>query len=155
MCSNEKKQCCLKAYVTLSCSLRREEEQPYGFQRALVSHIRANMEHSRSESDRNGVTYLDDAYAKCGRLFMEQRYLREAEKLQIQVLETRNRILGVKHPDTITAMENLAVTYGHLGKYMEAEELEIQVLDAIGEEHPHTINAMACLATTYQNLGNT
>ena len=149
MLSNEKKQCCLKAYVTLSCSLRWDEEQPYEFQRALVTHIRANMEHSRSEINKNGVTYLDDAYAKCGRLFMEQGYLREAEKLQIQVLETRNRILGVKDPDTITVMANLAVTYGHLGKYMEAEKLEIQVLDAIGVEHPRTINAMACLAITY------
>jgi hypothetical protein len=35
----------------------------------------------------------------------------EAEKLQIQVLDARKRILGVEHPDTINAMGNLAATY--------------------------------------------
>ena len=54
-------------------------------------------------------------------------------------------------------MADLAVTYWFLGKYMEAEKLEIQVLDArktiLGVEHPHTIKAMVNLAATYQNLG--
>jgi hypothetical protein len=68
----------------------------------------------------------------------------EAEKLQIQVLDARNRILGVEHPDTILTMGNLASTYRELGKYTEAEKLEIQVLDArnriLGVEHPDTIS---------------
>jgi hypothetical protein len=68
ICLNERRQCCLMAYVTLSCSLRWDEGQPYGFQRALVTHVRANMEHSRSESNENGVSYLDDAYDKFGML---------------------------------------------------------------------------------------
>ena len=157
MHSNEKKQCCLMAYVTLSCSLRWDEDQPYGFRRILVTHIRANMEHSRSESNKNGVTYLDDSSAKCGRSLMEQGYSREAENLEIKVLDTRNRILGVEHADTINAMAHLATTYWSLGKYTEAEKLDVQVLDArnriLGVEHPHTINAMANLAATYQNMG--
>ena len=81
MLSSGQKQCCLMAYITLSCSLRWDGDQPYGFRRALVTHIRANMEHWRSEGNENGVTYLDDAYAKCGRLLREQGYSREAEKL--------------------------------------------------------------------------
>jgi hypothetical protein len=71
----------------------------------------------------------------------------------MQVLDARNRILGVEHPDTIRAMANLAATYQNLGKYTEAEKLEMQVLDArnriLGVEHPDTINAMANLASTY------
>jgi hypothetical protein len=63
----------------------------------------------------------------------------------------------VEHPDTIHAMANLASTYGKLGKYTEAEKLEIQVLDArnriLGVEHPDTIHAMANLAFRYGNLG--
>jgi hypothetical protein len=50
-------------------------------------------------------------------------------------------------------MERLASTYHKLGKYTEAEELTIKVLDSririLGVEHPYTINAMAM----YQNLG--
>ena len=54
----------------------------------------------------------------------------EAEKLEIKVLDARNRILGVEHPDMLRALGNLAITYKCLGKYREAEKLEIQVLDA-------------------------
>jgi hypothetical protein len=142
---NERKQCCLMAYVTLSCSLRFNRGQPYGFQRALVTHIRANMEHCRSESNENSVSYLDDAYDKFGMLFQEQGYFKEAEVLENKILDMRNRILGVEHPDTIRATANLAVTYGSLGKYTESEKLEVQVLDArtriLGVEHPGTIES--------------
>ena len=155
---NERKQCCSMAYVTLSCSLRWNGGQPYGFRRALVTHIRANMEYSTSECNENGVSYFDDAYDKFGLLLQEQGYFKEAETLENKVLDTRQRILGVEHPDTIRAMANLAITYGSLGKYIESEKLEIQVLDAririLGvEQHPDTIDAMANLAATYRKLG--
>ena len=137
--SNDKKKSCLMAYVTLACSLRWNADQSYGFQRTLVTHVRANMEYFKSEVNENTVCYMDDAYENFGRLLREQGYPKEAETLQIQVLDRRNGILGVEHPDTINAMENLATTYGSLGKYREAEKLEIQVLDArnriLGEEH--------------------
>jgi hypothetical protein len=64
---NEKKKCCLMACVTLSCSLRFDAGQLYGFQRALVTHVRANIEYFKSEGGQNIVTYMDDAYAKFGR----------------------------------------------------------------------------------------
>jgi len=80
----------------------------------------------------------------------------EAEKLEIQVLNARNKILGEEHPDMVLAMGNLASTYRHLGKHTEAEELLIKVLDArsiiLGEEHPATILAMGNLASTYGDL---
>ena len=70
----------------------------------------------------------------------------------MQVRDARRRILGVEHPDTIYAMSNLAITYLYLGKYTEAEKLEIQVLDArkriLGVEHPDTMKAMENLAAT-------
>ena len=77
--------------------------------------------------------------------------------MQLKVVELRKRVLGVEDPNTIWAMENLAETYRNLGKYTEAEKLEMQVLDAInrilGAENSHTIWAMENLAVTYQNLG--
>ena len=74
----------------------------------------------------------------------------EAEKLDIQVLDARNRILGVEHQDTIHAIGSPATTYEHLRKYTEAEELEIQVLD---EKKNRILGAMTNLAATYHNLG--
>jgi tetratricopeptide (TPR) repeat protein len=154
---NERKKCCLMAYVTLACSLRWDAGQPYGFQRTLVTHVRANMEYFKSEGNQNIISYMDDAYAKFGRLLWEQGYSKEAEIFEIKVLDERKKILGVEHPDTISAMGNLAQTYHHLGKYIEAEKLEIQVLDArnriLGVEHPDTILAMGNLASTYRKLG--
>ena len=67
----------------------------------------------------------------------------------------RNRLLGEEHPDTIRAMDNLAATYMSLGKYADAEKLQIQVLDMrsrLFEEHPDTINVMENLAITFYCL---
>ena len=81
----------------------------------------------------------------------------EAEKLEIQVLDARNKILGVEHPNTIKALENLAAIYNNLERHTEAEKLNIQVLDArnriLGVEHPETIWAREIIAATYHNLG--
>ena len=151
---SERKKCCLMVYITLSCSLRWNADQPYGFQRTLVTHVRANMEYFKSEGN---ISYMDDAYAKFGRLLREQGYSKEAESLEIKVLDRRSKMLGVEHPDTISAMGSLAHSYRDLGKYTEAGKLEIQVLDArkriLGVEHPDTIRAMANLASSYSDLG--
>jgi len=133
---NEREKCCLMAYITLSCSLQWDQSQPYGFRRVLVTHLRANMGH---EGHKSSAIYLDDASAKFGGLLWEQGYFKEAETLENKVLDARNRILGVEHRHTITAMTNLAATYRNLGKYVEAMKLEIQVLDTMsrtmGVEH--------------------
>jgi hypothetical protein len=36
---------------------------------------------------------------------------REAAELFVQVMETRKRVLGEEHPDTLISMNNLASTY--------------------------------------------
>jgi hypothetical protein len=67
------------------------------------------------------------------------------------------RILGEEHPDTISAMNNLASTFGDLGRRDEAAKMLQEVLDKrrqiLGEEHPDTITAMSNLAVTLGNLG--
>ncbi|KAJ7467271.1 hypothetical protein B0H11DRAFT_1732898, partial [Mycena galericulata] len=51
--------------------------------------------------------------------------------------------LGMDHPDTLTDMGNLAVTYSKLGEHTRAEELETKVLkkrtEILGEDHPDTL----------------
>ena len=44
-------------------------------------------------------------------------------------METRKRVLGEEHPDTLTSMANLASTYRNQGRWKEAEELEVQVME--------------------------
>ena len=139
----------LMVFATLSASLENNKSQSYGFRRALVTHVRKSIQYSNN--------YFDDAYEKFGWLLDEQGYSNEAEKLEIQVLNARKKILGEDHPETILAMENLASTYSNLGKYTEAEKAQIQVLDAknkiVGEEHPDTLIAMGGLASIYSHQG--
>ncbi|KAI0398797.1 P-loop containing nucleoside triphosphate hydrolase protein [Xylaria palmicola] len=71
--------------------------------------------------------------------------------------DTRKRVLGPEHPDTLNSMSNLASTYWNQGRWKEAETLEVQVVETqkmvLGPEHPNTLNSMANLALTYSNQG--
>ena len=54
------------------------------------------------------------------------------------------------------SMPNLAVIYSKEGKYSEAEELQLKVLDlhkVLGPEHPSTLSSMGILAETYSHQG--
>ncbi|KAL4940333.1 hypothetical protein BDV06DRAFT_23172 [Aspergillus oleicola] len=77
----------------------------------------------------------------------------EAEKLMVQVINTRRPVQGSEHPDTLFSMASLASTYAGQGQWNKAEKLEIEVFDickrALGPEHPSTLNSMANLASTY------
>ena len=57
--------------------------------------------------------------------FWNQGRWKEAEELDVQVMETRKRVLGLEHPSTLTSMANLASTFWNQGRWKEAEELEV------------------------------
>ena len=65
----------------------------------------------------------------------------------------RKKALGEKHPSTLASMGNLASVYQEQGRWKEAEELWVQVLEikkrTIGEEHPSILRSMANLALIY------
>jgi tetratricopeptide (TPR) repeat protein len=94
---------------------------------------------------------------RMGRYYWEQGQSDEAEGLEIQVLELRKAVLGEKHPDTVEAMANLALTWWQQGRSDAAEELQTQVLElrkaVLEEKHPDTITAMASLALTWWQQG--
>ena len=64
--------------------------------------------------------------------YRNQGRWKEAEELDVQVMQTRKRRLGEEHPDTLTSMANLASSssssYRNQGHWKEAEELEVQVM---------------------------
>ena len=158
MSSEDRQKYCLMAYGMLACSLPEDfDEQPYQFRRILVTHLRANLQHSVMTKKEMVDKYFDDAHEKVGRLLTEQGYDSEAEKFQILVLDATSRTCGEEHPDTIRVMGNLASTYQNLGKYADAEKLDMKALDmskrVLGEDHLHTIWSMANLAITYGGLG--
>ncbi|KAJ6547953.1 hypothetical protein DFH09DRAFT_1281702 [Mycena vulgaris] len=92
-----------------------------------------------------------------GRLYFYAKRLKDAEQLDLAVLELRRSVLGEDHLDTLYAMGSLAATYINLGKLQEAEELEVVVREKLsnilGEDHPNTLWTMGNLAWTYHSLG--
>jgi hypothetical protein len=74
------------------------------------------------------------------------------------VLDARTRLLGPEHPDTLTAMSNLASSLQSMGDLPGARELEERVVGVrtrvLGPEHPDTLTAMSNLASSFQSMGD-
>jgi hypothetical protein len=66
-------------------------------------------------------------------------------------------VLGDEHPSTLASMADLASIYWNQGRWKEAEELEVQVLETrkrvLGDEHPDTLRASSNLASTLMSQG--
>ncbi|KAG8690041.1 hypothetical protein FRC09_012163, partial [Ceratobasidium sp. 395] len=82
---------------------------------------------------------------------------REEERLRVKVVDARKRALGEQHPDTLTSISKLALTYQYQGRWDEAAVVQTQVLEArkqvLGERHPDTLSSMDNLASAYQSQG--
>ena len=121
--------------------------------------IAAEMPHARSLIANGGEDPELLALALwSARRDFEQGSYQSARKLEEQVLEARRRVLGQEHPNTLTAMNNLAQTLGAQGDHAAARKLEEQVLEArrrvLGQEHPDTLTAMNNLAQTLGAQGD-
>ncbi|KAF8517256.1 hypothetical protein BU17DRAFT_67010 [Hysterangium stoloniferum] len=85
-----------------------------------------------------------------------ERY-QDAERLEIHVMESRERLLAPEHPNTLSVQANLAFTYTKLGRYLDAEKLMVKVMETkervLGPEHLETLSVQAHLAFTYTMLG--
>ena len=72
-------------------------------------------------------------------------------------LEVNKRVLGAEHPNTLTAMGELAVLLESKGAYDEAEPLYRRALEArerlLGAEHPSTLNSLNNLALLLHSKG--
>ena len=98
------------------------------------------------------VTILIDSLSF---LLIGQGLWDQAEELEVQALETRKRVLGSEHPDTLTSVNNLALILRAQGKYVEAEKLNRRVLEerkrVMGELHPDTLTSVRNLALVLQD----
>lgn len=61
--------------------------------------------------------------------YWKQGRWKDAEKLQLHVMETRKRVLGPEDPVTLSTMASLGFAYWVQGQYKEGEELQIYVLE--------------------------
>jgi tetratricopeptide (TPR) repeat protein len=119
---------------------------------------KSNEEEEEEEEGREGREGEGSKLAwKCAIALYEDGRYEEAEELEVQVMQTRKRVLGDDHPDTLTIMGSLAATYMSQGRWKEAEELEVQVMETrkrvFGDGHPQMLTSIANLAATYRNQG--
>jgi tetratricopeptide (TPR) repeat protein len=144
------------AFMVAVCENIGEEADSVRFRRHVVVHLPPKDE---ILGGTNGVKDegLWRMWTTIGHVLWKEGRWKEAEELDVKVMEARSRVVGEEHPDTLTAMVNLAATYWNQGRSKEAEELFVKVMEArsrvLGEEHPSTLTAIANLAATYWNQG--
>ncbi|KAL2798841.1 violaceus kinesin [Aspergillus keveii] len=89
-------------------------------------------------------------------LGMDERY-NEAIFFFKKLLRTQKQTHGDTNDKTLSCMADLAWAYRGLGRWIEAEELEIRVLETrkqiLGPEHYKTLFAIRNLAFTWSRLG--
>ena len=70
--------------------------------------------------------------------------------MQVQVMETRKRVLGEEHPDTLSSMNNLAFTMKEQGSRVDAIRIMMECVQlrnqVLGPEHPEALSSATALA---------
>ena len=114
--------------------------------RRLLPHAQYALSHSEKNDDEERTNLTED----CARALQSDGQYKRAEELYMQVMESRRRVLGSKHPNTLTSVNNLGSVLERQGKYEEAEAMHRRALEAreevLGREHPHTLSSVYCLA---------
>lgn len=83
----------------------------------------------------------------------DQAQLKEAEELEVQVLETSQRIFGQEHTSVWASMIKLAYIYASQERWDKAEELTMPLMTryqkTLGQGHPQTLSFMSDLIVSY------
>lgn len=98
-----------------------------------------------------------EVWALAGLAWLHAGRYGEAEPLLVRALETRERVLGAEHSDTLTSVNNLASLYDKQGRFGEAEPLYLRAVAArervLGAEHADTLVSVNNLAGLYRRQG--
>jgi tetratricopeptide (TPR) repeat protein len=121
--------------------------------RRLLPHAQYALSHSEKNDDEEVTDLAED----CARALKSDGQYNRAEELFLQVTESRSRVLGSKHPDTLTSVSNLGSVLSSQGKYKEAEAMHRRALEArekmLGREHPDTLTSVSKLGLVLLSQG--
>lgn len=96
-----------------------------------------------------------DLMATMGRVYGKLGLFDEAEPLLTKALESRRRILGNHHPDTLRSIHDLGHLLSSWGKFETAEVYLKEALErrrrVLGDDHPDTLQTMNQLGSTLQD----
>ena len=82
--------------------------EDYSFRRTLLPHIDTALQ--------GGTSTGSHLIASLGQIYSEGRRWKEAEKLEVLVMETRKWVLGDEHPCSLMSMSDLALMYRAQGR---------------------------------------
>lgn len=97
------------------------------------SHHHAAIINERLNAQNENISGLTHPTTLAGMVNLASIYLNQGhpKDLDVQVMETRMRVLGLEHPDMpITIGGNLAFIFWNQGRWEEAEELGLQIMEA-------------------------
>jgi tetratricopeptide (TPR) repeat protein len=93
-----------------------------------------------------------------GRVYDGMGLYDEARPFLEESLETRRRLLGEDHPDTLQSIQDVEQVRGHQGQFAGSETTVRQVLERLrrqrGDDDPHTLSAMYQLGEVLYQTGN-
>jgi eukaryotic-like serine/threonine-protein kinase len=110
-----------------------------------------------AERAQDTVIGADAAVVQASLLLEKTEYVR-AEHLLRDAVATRQRILGARHPDTISTQELLGIAVRRSGRFREALVILEQVLAekrvVLGQEHPDVGAALTLIGSVETQLGH-
>jgi hypothetical protein len=96
--------------------------------------------------------------ANLARTYADQGRWKEAEELEVQVVETSKRVLGEQYPDTLIQMSNLAITLKERGQNADAIKLREECVRlwtlALGADHPRALLSSTALTEWRTDIGD-
>jgi tetratricopeptide (TPR) repeat protein len=116
---------------------------------AMQRELRGTEPHPDLAEDINDLAALLDAHGDYD----------ESEKLFLEAIAMKRRLLGEKHPEIAIGMHNLAMTLQDKGDLVRAESMHRQALamqrELLGEVHPDVAIALNDLAFVQYDRGDT
>lgn len=121
----------------------------------LVPHVQKVLDYGLRDSaallDRATISDKTSCYLLLAELY------KEAENMGRQALVIREKILGRKHPSTLTSVSHLGTVLKKQGKFEEAEEMQRRALQgfekACKPEHPSPPNIVENLRGVFESTG--
>jgi tetratricopeptide (TPR) repeat protein len=139
-----------KAIVRLEKVFPNDDHENRNIWRMYLPHVHLALESNLVDKH---WRIREDLLWRYGMCLLSDGRWKDAEKVTMQVVDIRRRMLGEEHRSTLTSMSILARIYRHQGRWKDAQELQLKDLEIckriFGDDDADTIDSMESLASMY------